>query len=115
MDITVQKVSRVGGEGLADCTYGLYLVSDNGDALIQEAVSNAEGYITFKDVKLMQGQKYYFKEVKAPKGHTLDPYRTAYFSLNAAGDKLVLVEATADDGWHSAVENIEADGTRGKE
>ena len=115
MDITVQKVSRSGGEGLPDCVYGLYMVGEGGDALIKEATSDANGFITFKDVKLMQGQKYYFKEVAAPKGHTLDPYRTAYFSLNAAGDKLELVEATADDGWHSATENIEADRARGKE
>ena len=43
-------------------------------------------------------------EVDAPAGHTLDPHRTAYFTLNATGDKLVLVEDTASDGWHPATE-----------
>ena len=104
MDVTVQKVSRYGGEGLANCTYALWMVGDGGDALVQEATSDAQGYITFKNVTLLAGQKYYFKEVEAPKGHTVDPYRTAYFSLNAAGDALVLVEETASDGWHPATE-----------
>ena len=113
MDITVRKVSRYGGEGLVDCTYALWMVGPSGDVMIAEAVSDASGYITFRDVALLAGQKYYFKEVEAPAGHTVDPYRTAYFSLNAAGDKLVLVEETAADGWHSATENIELDRAKG--
>jgi pilin isopeptide linkage protein len=104
MDVKVQKVSRYGGEGLANCTYALWMVGENGDALVQEAVSDANGYITFKNVTLLAGQKYYFKEVEAPKGHTVDPYRTAYFTLNEAGDALVLIESTAADGWHPATE-----------
>ena len=115
MDITVQKVSRYGGEGLVDCTYALWMVGPKGDALIQEAVSDENGYITFKDVTLLSGQKYYFKEVAAPKGHTVDPYRTAYFTLNATGDGLVLIEETAADGWHSATENIVADKAKSSE
>ena len=50
MNVRVQKVSRYGGEGLADCTYALWMVGENGDALVQEAVSDAQGYITFTDV-----------------------------------------------------------------
>ena len=106
MDVTVRKVSRSGGEGLAVSTYALWMVGENGDVLVQEAVSDSQGYITFKDVNLVKGAKYYFKEVAAPSGHTIDPYRTAYFSLNGAGDKLVLAEKTASDGWHSAADNI---------
>ena len=113
MDITVQKVSRYGGEGLVDCTYALWMVGPAGDVMVKEAVSDESGYITFTDVTLLAGQRYYFKEVAAPEGHTVDPYRTAYFSLNAAGDGLVLVEETAADGWHSATENIEADKAKG--
>jgi uncharacterized surface anchored protein len=109
MDLTVQKVSRFGGEGLVNCTYALWMVGQDGDVMIKEATSNADGFITFTDVTLLEGQKYYFKEVEAPKGHTVDPYRTAYFSLNEKGDGLVLVEETAADGWHSATENIERD------
>ena len=105
MDVTVRKVSREGGEGLAGCTYALWMAGPAGDVMVAEAVSDAEGYITFRDVSLMSGQKYYFKEVEAPVGHTVDPHRTAYFTLNAAGDALVLAEQTAADGWHSATEN----------
>ena len=112
MDLTVQKVSRYGGEGLVDCTYALWMVGDNGDVMIQEAVSDASGFITFEDVNLMPGVRYYFKEVEAPAGHTVDPYRTAYFSLNEDGTDLVLVEETAADGWHSKYDNIELDKAR---
>ena len=104
MDVTVQKVSRSGGEGLAGCTYALWMVGENGDVMVQEAVSDAQGYITFTDVNLIAGQRYYFKEVAAPSGHTVDPYRTAYWTLNDKGDALVLVEDTAADGWHSSAE-----------
>ena len=116
MDLTVQKVSRYGGEGLVDCTYALWMHNENGaDVMVKEATSDENGFITFTDVALMAGQKYFFKEVEAPEGHTVDPYRTAYFSLNETGDALVLVEETAPDGWHSAVENIELDKARASE
>ena len=113
MDVTVQKVSRYGGEGLVDCTYALWMVGPTGDVMIAEATSDETGYITFHDVALMSGQKYYFKEVEAPIGHTVDPYRTAYFTLSEDGNSLVLCEETAADGWHSATENIEADRAKG--
>ena len=95
-----------------DYTYALWMVGDNGDVMIQEAVSDASGFITFEDVNLMPGVRYYFKEVEAPAGHTVDPYRTAYFSLNEDGTDLVLVEETAADGWHSKYDNIELDKAR---
>ena len=115
MDIAVYKVSRFGGEGLDNCTYALWMAGENGDVILQEATSDETGLIVFKDVTLIAGQKYFFKEVEAPKGHTVDPYRTAYFSLNETGDALVLVEDTASDGWHSANENIELDKAKGEE
>ena len=112
MDLKVRKVSRYGGEGLVECTYALWMVGDNGDVMIQEATSDSSGYIIFENVNLMKGVKYYFKEVEAPAGHTVDPYRTAYFSLNEDGTDLVLVEATDDDGWHSKYDNINVDKAR---
>ena len=95
MDVTVQKVSRDGGEGLAGATYALWMVGENGDVLIAEADSGEGGYVTFEDVSLIAGQKYYFKEVAAPAGHTVDPYRTDYYVLNAAGDGLVLASSVS--------------------
>ena len=114
MDIEVYKVSRFGGEGLDNCTYALWMAGEAGDVILQEATSDETGRIIFHDVTLIAGQKYFFKEVEAPKGHTVDPYRTAYFSLNETGDALVLVEDTASDGWHSATENIEIDKAKGE-
>ena len=102
-DVRVRKVSREDGQGVAGCTYALWMVADQGDVMIQEAESDEQGYITFADVALLPGMKYYLKEVDAPSGHVLDPYRTAYFSLSKDGTKLVTVEKTAADGWHSAL------------
>ena len=107
MDLVVYKRSRYGGEGLENCTYALWMVNPAGDVMIQEATSDATGRILFTDVDLVYGQRYYFKEVEAPAGHTVDPYRTAYFALNEARDGTVIAEETASDGWHSKYENIE--------
>jgi pilin isopeptide linkage protein len=108
IDVEVYKRSRYGGEGLDNCTYALYMVGANGaGVLIQEATSDATGRILFTNVNLMKDQLYYFKEVEAPKGHTVDPYRTVYLKLDETGKKLVPAEETAADGWHSATENIE--------
>ncbi|MBE6466032.1 MAG: hypothetical protein E7002_04505 [Denitrobacterium detoxificans] len=104
MSLRVQKVSREGGEGLEGSTYALWMASSDGsaDALIAEATSDASGYITFDDVRLLQGAKYYLKEVEAPAGHKVDPRRTACFCLNEAGDGVVLCEGTTD-GLHAGV------------
>ena len=112
MDLVVYKRSRYGGEGLENCTYALWMVNPAGDVMIQEATSDATGRILFTDVDLVYGQRYYFKEVEAPAGHTVDPYRTAYFSLNEDGTDVVLVEETAADGWHSKYDNLELDKAR---
>ena len=112
IDLVVYKVSRFGGEGLDQCTYALWMVGPNGDVMLAEGTSDATGRIVFPDVTLTSGTKYYFKEVEAPSGHTVDPYRTAYFTLNEAGDGTVLVEETADDGWHSKYDNIWIDQER---
>ena len=77
--------------------------------MLQEATSGAGGWILFEDVTLLHGQRYYFKEVEAPAGHTVDPYRTAYFTLNEVGDGTELVEETAPDGWHSKYDNADLD------
>ena len=89
------------------------MAGEAGDVILQEATSDETGRIIFHDVTLVAGQKYFFKEVEAPIGHTVDPYRTAYFTLSEDGNSLVLCEETAADGWHSATENIEADRAKG--
>lgn len=114
IDLQVYKRSRYGGEGLDECTYALWMASDAGDVMVQEATSDDTGLIVFKDVALSPGRRYYFKEVEAPAGHTVDPYRTAYFSLTADGRGVELVEDTAEDGWHSKYDNIDIDRESGK-
>ena len=101
INVRVQKVSRMGGEGLDVCTYGLWLANAEGaDVLIQEATSDATGWIVFDNARLQQGELYYFKEVEAPTGHKVDPYRSAYVTLDPTGSYLVLAEDTVD-GLHA--------------
>lgn len=102
MDLAVYKVSREGGEGLEDCTYALWMHTDDGDIKIMEATSDASGLITFKDVNLIKGALYYYKEVKAPTGHKVDPYRSVYFTL--ADDGSVVATEPTRDGNHPAVD-----------
>ena len=109
IDLVVYKVSRSGGEGLEGCTYALWLHGGSGDVMVQEATSGARGRIVFRDAPLVPGALYYFKEVEAPSGHTVDPYRTAYFALSEDGTSTVLAEDVADDGWHSKYDNIDLD------
>ncbi len=109
IDLVVYKRSRYGGEGLENCTYALWMVGPSGDVMLQEATSDADGRIVFTNAPLIPGQKYYFKEVEAPAGHTLDPYRTAYFSLTPDGNSTQIVEDVAADGWHSKYDNADLD------
>ena len=112
MDLQVYKRSRFGGEGLDNCTYALWMHSSTGDVMLQEATSDATGLIRFENVVLIPGQEYFYKEVEAPAGHTVDPYRTAYWTVEVGEDGKVstkIVEETADDGWHSKYENIQLD------
>lgn len=103
--VKVHKVSSAGGDGLADCVYGLWMRGPSGDAMLAQGISDAEGWITFENVNLSGDRLYYFKEVAAPDGYLLDPYRTACFSVEENEDgsrKLVVAEETAEDGWHAA-------------
>ena len=112
MDLQVYKRSRFGGEGLSNCTYALWMHSATGDVMLQEATSDATGLIKFENVALIPGQKYFYKEVEAPAGHTVDPYRTAYWTVEVdENGKMTtkIVEETAGDGWHSKYDNIEND------
>ena len=103
VDLKVRKVSRADGKPLAGCTYALWMKGVAGDVMIAEAISGDDGYIVFEDVHLVSGQQYYYKEVAAPDGYTVDPHRTAYFELDDSG-KLVVTEEVAEDGWHSRYE-----------
>jgi pilin isopeptide linkage protein len=87
IDLTVRKTSKSGGEGLVNATYGLWMATDDGnDVYMGNAKSDVEGYITFKDVKLQNGSRYYFKEEAAPEGHLVDPYRSGYYTYRSGVD-----------------------------
>lgn len=85
LSIRVQKKSRDGsGDPLQGAVYALYKVmGESGrDLLIGTQTSGADGYMTFTD---MEPGVYYFKEVSAPAGHTVDEYATERFMLTADG------------------------------
>jgi pilin isopeptide linkage protein len=79
--IRVQKTSKDGGEGLQGAVYGLYLVNEQGgaDALVGQATADADGYMTYTCA--IAGAKYYFKEISAPNGHTVDEYPSSPFRV----------------------------------
>ena len=84
LNVRVQKTSREGGEGLYDALYGLYMENPDGsgnDALVGQTSSDKDGWVTIKDVHPNFDAVYYFKEIKAPAGHTVDPYKTDRFMI----------------------------------
>lgn len=84
MDLQVRKTSALDRDkGLEGATYGLYAVNDHAqsDILLGEAISDADGWITFKSVDLTENTLYYFKERLAPAGHTVSEFRSSYFYL----------------------------------
>lgn len=82
LTITVQKRSKdLSQDPLEGAVYGLYRVNDKGkDILVEKQTSNSEGYMTFSNA--VPGYKYYFKEISAPNGHTVDEYKTKTFEVN---------------------------------
>ena len=65
-------------------TYALYKVlsGEGRDILIGTQISDENGYMTFENV---EPGTYYFKEVSAPAGHTVDEYATKKFTVSADG------------------------------
>ena len=93
IDLRVQKNSKSNGAPLEGARYGLWQYNPNGqDVYLGNNVSDKNGWITFRDVKVQPGTAYYFKEEAAPAGHLVNPYRDPYFALvpdSANGYKLV--------------------------
>lgn len=82
LNITVQKRSKdLSQDPLEGAVYGLYRVNEKGkDILVEKQTSNSEGYMTFNNA--VPGYKYYFKEISAPNGHTVDEYKTKTFEVS---------------------------------
>ncbi|MGN0035298.1 MAG: Spy0128 family protein, partial [Coriobacteriales bacterium] len=82
IDLRVQKNSKSDGAPLQGARYGLWQYNPNGqDVYLGNNVSDENGWITFRDVKVQTGTAYYFKEEAAPSGHLVNPYRDPYFAL----------------------------------
>ncbi|NLC78422.1 MAG: hypothetical protein GX683_01660, partial [Ruminococcaceae bacterium] len=82
----VQKTSKEGArQPLVGAIYALYRVNETGDndIFIGQSTSDENGYMVFSDIQ--PGFWYYFREVFAPDGHTVDPYPTTPFLVNADG------------------------------
>ena len=85
ISIRVQKTSKDGSKDpLKGATYALYKVlsGEGRDILIGTQISDENGYMTFENV---EPGTYYFKEVSAPTGHTVDEYATKKFTVSADG------------------------------
>lgn len=92
ISICVQKTSKDGSKDpLQGATYALYRVLGFGgrSLLVDTQLSNASGYMTFDNV---EPGIYYFKEVSAPAGHTVDEYATKKFVVSDDGSITSYVE-----------------------
>lgn len=96
ISICVQKTSKDGSKDpLQGATYALYRVLGFGgrSLLVDTQLSDATGYMTFDNV---EPGIYYFKEVSAPAGHTVDEYATKKFVVSEDGSITSYVETNND-------------------
>ncbi len=96
ISIRVQKTSKDGSKDpLQGATYSLYRVLGFGgrSLLVDSQLSDANGYMTFNNV---EPGIYYFKEVSAPAGHTVDEYATKKFVVSEDGSITPYMETGKD-------------------
>ncbi len=96
ISIRVQKTSKDGSKDpLQGATYSLYRVLGFGgrSLLVDSQLSDANGYMTFNNV---EPGIYYFKEVSAPAGHTVDEYATKKFVVYEDGSITSYMETGND-------------------
>ncbi len=96
ISICVQKTSKDGSKDpLQGATYSLYRVLGFGgrSLLVDSQLSDANGYMTFNNV---EPGIYYFKEVSAPAGHTVDEYATKKFVVSEDGSITSYMETGKD-------------------
>ena len=96
ISICVQKTSKDGSKDpLQGATYALYRVLGFGgrSLLVDTQLSDATGYMTFDNV---EPGIYYFKEVSAPAGHTVDEYATKKFVVSEDGSITSYIETSND-------------------
>ncbi|WP_165171400.1 Cna B-type domain-containing protein [Adlercreutzia sp. ZJ242] len=94
IDLQVRKQSKdESKDPLVGSTYGLWIANFDGgrDVYLGNAVSDEDGMITFRNVNLIEGECYYFKEEAAPEGHLVDSFRSAMFSPVWRDGKVALV------------------------
>lgn len=86
--LKVRKTSKDtsnGVEGLYNATYALHRIDKNGaDVVAGIQNSDKNGYMYFGNIQ--PGYIYYFKEVAAPGGHTVDPLDSKYFKVEWNGN-----------------------------
>lgn len=69
-DLRIYKKDSNTGEGLSGAVFGLYY-ENNDDYLIETATTDSNGYCNFLS-SLSYNQDYYYKEIKAPDGYSLN-------------------------------------------
>ena len=108
VQIRVRKVSEKDTDkGLPGAVYGLYEVKDGEGAMVDQASSDEDGYMTFSKIRI--GSIYYIQEISAPDHYQLDPDPGRRFTVKLTGDGKAAIfdkngkeklssEAKADDG-----------------
>lgn len=100
--LQVQKTSKDSSHSpLMGAVYGLYRVNESGtrDILVGTCESDANGMMRFMEIEA--GQKYYFKEISAPEGHTVDAYASEVFWItqDSATGVVTILAKDASGNW----------------
>ncbi|MCF0108826.1 MAG: Cna B-type domain-containing protein, partial [Erysipelotrichaceae bacterium] len=96
--LRLQKTSKDDDrKPLQGAVYSLWEHTAAGDVMVEDCESDANGYMTFKNV--VPNKQYFFKEVKAPAGHEVDPYATQRFMIQANPDGTMVV-IYYDENWN---------------
>lgn len=89
--LRVRKTSKQDGDPLVGSTYALYQKGEDGnDILVESQTSDANGYMYFKNIT--PGVLYFFKEVSAPAGHTVDPNPTPIFQAGYVDGNVIIYD-----------------------
>jgi pilin isopeptide linkage protein len=99
-----------GNEPLYKAVYALHRINSAGeDELVEEQTSDENGYMYY--TKLEPGYVYYFREVSAPAGHTVEPAPSQYFKIVSTGSGIRAVpcdrngNATGGSDYTISLEN----------
>ncbi len=92
LSLAVTKTDAATGAGLSGAVYALYRVDASaagGAVQVMTATSDADGLMVFTGADasaVAEGEQYYFQEIAAPAGYTVQSNKTETFTIERATD-----------------------------